>query len=83
MYVYVVCVCVVCVCAESFQDAGVIEAAYELNNPLTVLDLEVPQNLADVTSYFSVDTAQVVLDTVKLVRNTVLFICVLYEHNSM
>ena len=75
--------CVVCVCAESFQDAGVIEAAYELNNPLTVLDLEVPQNLADVTSYFSVDTSQVVLDTVKLVRNTVLLVCVLYEHSSM
>ena len=61
------CTCVWCVCAESFQDAGVIEAAYELNNPLTVLDLEVPHSLADVTSYFSVDTAQVVLDTVKLV----------------
>ena len=79
------CTCTSCVCAESFQDAGVIEAAYELNNPLTVLDLEVPQNLADVTSYFSVDTAQVVLDTVKLVRtcNTVLLVCVLYERSSV
>ena len=50
----------------TFQSAGVIQAAYELNCPLQVHSLEVP---SDVTSrkFVTIDTPSVILETLKKV----------------
>ena len=49
----------------SFQEAGVIQAAYNLNNPVFVHQ----QSIGSLSSrgFFSLNSQQVVLDTVKKV----------------
>jgi alpha-mannosidase len=65
-------------CTGTFQSAGVIQAAYDLNNPLDVRSVNLPRggdvrsvNLPkggqESVSFFSVNTPQVVLETVKKV----------------
>ncbi|XP_061176887.1 alpha-mannosidase 2C1-like [Saccostrea echinata] len=49
----------------SFQSAGVIQAAYELNNPLDVQTVKLGKGLQEPKSFFSVDDPQVILETVK------------------
>lgn len=52
----------------TFQSAGVIQAAYELNNPLDVHTLNPPKGVQESKSFFSVDNPQVILETIKKVR---------------
>lgn len=49
----------------TFQSAGVIQAAYELNNPLDVRTLNPPKGVQESKSFFSVDNPQVILETIK------------------
>lgn len=55
-------------CLGTFQSAGVIQAAYELNNPLDVHTLNPPKGVQENKSFFSVDNPQVILETIKKVR---------------
>ncbi|PIK35812.1 putative alpha-mannosidase 2C1 [Apostichopus japonicus] len=57
-----------CGCPHSgtFQDAGVIQAAYDLNNPLTVS----AGQLNEALSMFTVDNPAIILETVKLPEDT-------------
>ncbi|XP_071833479.1 alpha-mannosidase 2C1-like isoform X2 [Apostichopus japonicus] len=50
----------------TFQDAGVIQAAYDLNNPLTVS----AGQLKEALSMFTVDNPAIILETVKLPEDT-------------
>lgn len=59
----------------TFQSAGVIQAAYELNNPLDVHTLNPPKGVQESKSFFSVDNPQVILETIKKVR--------LYDYSSI
>jgi hypothetical protein len=56
-------------CTGTLQSAGVIQAAYELNNPLDVRSVNLPKGVMESVSFFSVDTPQVILETVKKVDN--------------
>ncbi|XP_048766025.2 alpha-mannosidase 2C1-like [Ostrea edulis] len=49
----------------TFQSAGVIQAAYELNNPLDVHSVNPPKGSPEAMSFFSVDNPQVILETIK------------------
>ena len=59
----------------SFQEAGVIQAAYNLNNPLFVHQ----QSIGSLSSrgFFSLSSQQVVLDTVKKVSLQWIIQCLL------
>ena len=59
----------------SFQEAGVVQAAYELNNPLRVQ--EMPVAPATSHSFFELDSKNVVLDAIKLVRRVFIFLDIL------
>lgn len=48
----------------TFQEAGVIQAAYDMNNPLNVAT----GHLSDSLSMFTIDNAAIVLETMKLVN---------------
>ncbi|XP_013387197.1 alpha-mannosidase 2C1 isoform X1 [Lingula anatina] len=49
----------------TFQEAGVIQQAYNLNCPLQLHHLKLPSTIDSMASYFSVDNPAVVLETVK------------------
>ncbi|KAJ8315762.1 hypothetical protein KUTeg_007912 [Tegillarca granosa] len=49
----------------NFQEARLIEEAYNLNSPLYLSKIPVTNSLPDTQSYFMVDTTQVILETVK------------------
>ena len=53
----------------SFQDAGVIQAAYELNNPLRLQQVSLPSSASGDVSFFEIDSKQVILDAIKVVRS--------------
>ena len=52
----------------SFQEAGVIQAAYALNCPLMAYSLTGPHRGKVEEGYVSVDTPSVIVETVKKVR---------------
>ena len=55
--------------AGSFQEAGVIDAAYRLNNPIKVSpNLSLPNSVPDQHSYIQVDNQAVIVEAVKKVR---------------
>ena len=61
-----------CFFIGTFQSAGVIEAAYELNVPVCVSrSLSLPSSLPDSQSYVQLDTKAVVLEALKKVRITI------------
>ncbi|KAL5009992.1 hypothetical protein ScPMuIL_012297 [Solemya velum] len=49
----------------NLQDSGVIQQAYNLNNPLVVESITKSSNIPDSCQYFTVDVQQVILETVK------------------
>ena len=51
----------------TFQSAGVIQAAYELNCPLQVHSLEMPTGVPVRKEFVSIDTPSVILETLKKV----------------
>jgi hypothetical protein len=51
----------------------VIQAAYELNNPLDVRSVNLAKGVQESVSFFFVDTPQVILETVKKVDNPKLY----------
>ncbi len=52
--------------AGSFQEAGVIQAAYELNNPLQVHPVNMATDL-EPSSFVSIDTPSVIMEAMKKV----------------
>ena len=52
----------------TYQSAGVIQAAYELNCPLQVHSLEVPADVASCKEFVTIDTPSVILETLKKVN---------------
>ena len=52
----------------TFQSAGVVQAAYNLNNPLQVVQTDLPESLPLSASYFTVDQPAVILENVKKVQ---------------
>ena len=51
----------------TYQSAGVIQAAYELNSPLGVHTGGLDKSSPESNSFFSVDNPQVILETIKKV----------------
>ena len=66
--------------AGKWNSSGTIQRAYELNTPLvTFVTKKHPGNLPLVYSFFSVDSSQVVLDTIKKAEDDDAIILRLYE----
>ncbi|KAK2183302.1 hypothetical protein NP493_317g02034 [Ridgeia piscesae] len=62
----------------TFQSAGVIQAAYELNEPLVCCG-QCADHSSTAASYFSIDNSAVILETVKKAENCNSVILRLYE----
>jgi alpha-mannosidase len=62
--------------AGSFREAGVIEAAYRFNDPLVVRGTD---RAPETKSFFSVDRAGVIVDTIKKAEDSDALIVRLYE----
>ena len=56
-----------CCVVGTFQDAGVIQAAYQLNVPLQTTSVN---HVSTATSYVSIDSPAVILETIKKVMSS-------------
>ena|SRR6218665_4119998 len=53
--------------AGTFQSAGVIQAAYDLNCPLRINSLMMPDSPSTETSFVEIDAPSVILESLKMV----------------
>ena len=58
---------ILCTVPGTFQSAGVIQAAYELNSPLRLKALDLPNDDIKPASFLKVNTPQVIVEALKKV----------------